>query len=563
MHFLLVTLSLLLVSGLMAQVPDLEAYRQHALRQEGNVARGKDLFESDRMLCAKCHSVDGTASKAGPDLYAAGDAFGRRDLIKSVLDPSATIAPGYEMLVVETRQGETFAGTLKQKTAEKVELMGMDGERISIPVSEITQEGGSPVSLMPPGLHATLSLEEFTDLIEYLVSLKEPTSRLVSREGAPLELPVLEAPVSCHPLNEAPFELQSGRRQTGLTSMRQVPGFPEVFLVLHQEGIIWRWKRGEGGEKRSVFSDLTEDVFWRRGPNGLQDVAFHPRFRENRLYYLFYQIFEDDVVKTRVVEKRFSEDFLGDSGEPERLLMKIASVAADHSGGCLAFGDDGCLYLVMGDTGPHHDPNGHAQNLNLLLGKILRIDVDRRDPGLPYAIPDDNPFVGEPGVRPEIWAYGLRNPWRFCFDRLTGDLWVADVGQDRAEEVAIVRKGENHGWNVYEGFEAFSNQYRKEDAHYISPLFTYRRRYGNSITGGHVYRGDHASSFYGVYVCGDYNSKMLFGITKDNRTLTEARVIGEIPQRLVSFCEDEAGQLYAIGYEGTIYGVDFSAARFE
>ncbi len=144
-----------------------------------------------------------------------------------------------------------------------------------------------------------------------------------------------------------------------------------------------------------------------------------------------YQVFEEGKVATIVVEKTFAADFKGDSGKPPRRLMKIVSVAEDHSGGCLQFGPDGFLYIVMGDTGPHNDPNGHAQNLQLLLGKLLRIDVDRTEGDLGYAIPKDNPFVGRTDARPEIWAYGFRNPWRFSFDRVTGDLWLADVGQDR------------------------------------------------------------------------------------------------------------------------------------
>jgi glucose/arabinose dehydrogenase len=243
--------------------------------------------------------------------------------------------------------------------------------------------------------------------------------------------------------------------------------------------------------------------------------------------------------------------------------LKIASVAEDHSGGCLQFGPDGFLYVVMGDTGPHNDPNGHAQNLQLLLGKLLRIDVDHAEAGLPYSIPADNPFRGETGVRPEIWACGFRNPWRFCFDRLTGDLWLADVGQDRVEEVDIVHRGENYGWNVFEGFEPFSNQYRKEGRTFTKPVFAYRRKYGNSITGGHVYRGDKNSSFYGAYICGDYNSKRIFAMTLQNGALQIARQIGSVPQRLVSFSEDDAGNIYAVGYEGTIYQLDFTEARLE
>jgi len=227
------------------------------------------------------------------------------------------------------------------------------------------------------------------------------------------------------------------------------------------------------------------------------------------------------------------------------------------------FGPDGFLYVVMGDMGPHNDPNGHAQNLQLLLGKILRLDVDHSENGQAYSVPKDNPFVGHPDARPEIWAYGLRNPWRFCFDRATGELWLADVGQDRVEEVDIIHRGENYGWNVYEGFEPFSNQYRQDGRKFVPPVFAYRHKYGNSITGGHVYRGDRASSFNGVYLCGDYTSKRIFGVTQENGRLKTVRQIGVAQQGLVSFSEDEAGNLYVVGYEGTIYEIDFKEARFE
>jgi glucose/arabinose dehydrogenase len=327
--------------------------------------------------------------------------------------------------------------------------------------------------------------------------------------------------------------------------------------------MIWKAEKTPAGEDRTEFADLTGDVFSERGPNGLEDVAFHPKFRQNGKYYLFYQVLEHGVVTTHIVEKVFDAAFKADSGKPPRLILNIASVAEDHSGGCLQFGPDGFLYIVMGDTGPHNDPNGHAQNLQLLLGKLLRIDVDHADGGRAYSIPIDNPFRGQSEARPEIWAYGFRNPWRFCFDRLNGDLWLADVGQDRVEEVDIVRRGENHGWNVYEGFEPFSIQYRKEGRTFVTPVFAYRHKYGNSITGGHVYRGDKHSSFYGVYICGDFNSKRIFGVTQRNGSLKTVRQIARFPQRLVSFSEDEAGNIYAVGYEGMIYRLDFTASRFK
>jgi len=241
----------------------------------------------------------------------------------------------------------------------------------------------------------------------------------------------------------------------------------------------------------------------------------------------------------------------------------MESVTQDHSGGCIAFGPDGFLYIGMGDTGPQQDPQGHGQDLSILLGKMLRIDVDHIDPGLAYAVPADNPFRDRPNVRPEIWAYGLREPWRFSFDSLTHDLWVGDVGQDRIEEVSIVRRGENLGWNVYEGFEPFSNRYRKDGVTYIPPIFAYRRKYGNSITGGYVYRGDKHSSFYGVYICGDYTSHRIFGLKQHGRTLQVIRQIGTAPQGIASFGTDDRGEIYVVGYEGMVYQLDLTATDFD
>ena len=552
-----------LPGGLHAQVRSPDDYRKFALTHDGDVARGSKLFNEDaRLLCAKCHSIDGSASKAGPDLFAAGDVFGRRDLVDATLQPSATIAPGYGTVIVETKAGAIYQGVLKQTNDAGVQIMGVDGKLVSIATADIKERTGTSLSLMPEGQHAALSREEFTDLIEYLTTLKQPASTLVSNRAVPGDIPPLARPVTLRPFFTNEFRLPRGQQESGLTSFRQIPGSRNAFLVLHQKGVIWRMEKTATGEEKSLFADLALEVFSDRGPNGLLDVAFHPRFRENRKYYLFFQVIEESVVTTRIVEKEFADDFKSDSGKPARLILKIASVAEDHSGGCLEFGPDGFLYFTMGDTGPHHDPNGHAQNLALLLGKVLRIDVDHADADRAYSIPKDNPFFGQPDARPEIWACGLRNPWRFCFDRLNGDLWLADVGQDRGEEVDLIRRGENYGWNVYEAFEPFSNQFKKEGRTFTQPVFAYRRKYGNSITGGHVYRGDKASSFYGVYVCGDYNSKRIFGLTQENGALKTARQIGTIPQRLVSFSEDEAGNLYAVGYEGMIFQIDFSGADF-
>ncbi|MBI3191368.1 MAG: PQQ-dependent sugar dehydrogenase, partial [Pedosphaera parvula] len=335
------------------------------------------------------------------------------------------------------------------------------------------------------------------------------------------------------------------------------------FLVAHQSGIIWLVEKKAGGDTKSVFIDLTPEVFSARGPNGLLGLAFHPRFRENRKYYLKHQVFEEGKIATVLEERQMAPDFKRDSGQPPLRLLKIVSVAEHHNGGCIQFGPDGYLYFGMGDSAPNFDPQGYGEDLRLLFGKMLRIDIDRRDPGLLYGIPADNPFRGRADARPEIWAYGLREPWRFSFDPATGDLWVADLGQERGDELDIVRRGENYGWNVYEGFELFSKEHRKDGAVYVPPIFSTRRKQGTCMIGGYVYRGSKHSSFHGVYIFGDYQSKRIWGLTQDHRSLKTIRQLATSPEAITCFASDEHDNLYVVGYQGMIYQLDFSGANFD
>jgi putative heme-binding domain-containing protein len=548
----------------------LREYRDFAMGRDGNTARGRELFNNEqRTGCVKCHSVDGGSGKAGPDLIAVGDKFPRRELIRAVLEPSAEIAIGYGTTIVETKSGEEFQGIVKETTADTLDLVGADGKHVRIATRDIKEQRGSTLSLMPEGLHVGMSRQEFADLIEYLVTLKPPESALTSNLGMPSSIPELARPIAVRPFFAEQmrfphaFVQKPGDVRFGLVWFGQFPGVSNTFLAVHQTGKIWLLEKNGTNETETLFADLGKDIFNERGPNGLLGMAFHPKFRGNRKYYAKHQVFEKGKIATTVVERQASPDFRTDSGQPSRRLWKVVSATQDHSGGCIGFGPDGFLYIAMGDTGPQQDPQGHGQDLTTHLGKILRIDVDHADADSPYGIPGDNPFRDTPGARPEIWAYGFREPWRFSFDPVTGDLWVGDVGQDRVEEVCIVRRGENHGWNVYEGFEPFSNRYRKGGISYVPPVFAYRRKYGNSITGGYVYRGDKRSPFYGVYICGDYTSHRIFGLKQQDRHLQVVRQIGTAPQGIASFSEDEQGNLYVVGYEGMIYKLDFKDAEFD
>jgi len=515
-------------------------YRRFALSQQADATRGKALFFNEaRLACSKCHTVDGKAGKAGPDLYAIGDKYPRPDLIQQILQPSATIAVGYTTTIVATKSGDEYSGILQQLNEKVVELIGADAQTIRVPKADVKEQRSSSTSLMPEGLEFGLTLQEFNDLIEYLVTLRQPESVLHINQAMPAVIPELETPARVTKFFETRFTTpRIDGVESGLTGATPIPGQPNAWLITHQVGYIWLLEKNADGEKKSLFLDQVAQTYSKTGPNGLLGIAFHPKFIENRKYYLKYQTFENGGIVSTIAEHTVAADGRHDSGEAGRRLINIPSPGGDHGGGCVQFGPDGYMYFAMGDSGPHRDPNGNAQNMDLLLGKMSRIDVDHHDSGRAYAIPSDNPFLHQSGIRPEIWASGLRNPWRFCFDSKTGDLWVADVGQDRVEEIDIVRRGENYGWNVYEGFERFSDAFRKEGVNYATPVMAYQRKYGNSITGGYVYRGKKAPTFDGVYIFADYNSKMIFGMTVTDRKLDKTRKIGTAGQRIVSFAID-------------------------
>jgi len=539
-----------------ATQPSVLEYQNWAMMHQGDVERGRRLFfDEQRLACSKCHTVDGKATLAGPDLISIGDKFGRRDLVDSILAPSATIAVGYSTTSVKTRSGELIVGTLKEASDQGVAIMQGDGTLMRIAPAQIAAQRTTDISLMPENLQAGLTLVEFADLIEYLASLKTPQTITASHHGMPTTIPALEQPVTLLPFHSPENKFQHP------VALVPVPEARDAFAVVeHETGRIWILQKSSGGESKSVFLETGKFM---TGTRGLLGIAFHPQYASNRRYFIVKHFVNDGRFSTHLLEGKSSDDLLHDSGQPLSVLLKFENSSNVHYGGGLLFGPDGFLYLGMGDTGPQQDPNGNAQNMSILLGKMLRIDVDHQENGRLYAIPKDNPFVGRNGIRPEIWASGLREPWRFSFDPLTNELWVGDVGQDLFEEVDIIQRGKNYGWNVYEGFERFSNKYLRQRESFTPPIFAYNRKYGVSVTGGYVYRAHRDSSFYGVYIFGDYETRRIFGLTQENGQLKTIRQIGTSPQRIVSFGRDEAGELYIVGYEGTLFKVHLTSARWE
>lgn len=550
-----IALTLLCPDGARVTGAELSEYRNHAMAHSGDAERGKHLFfDQQKAACSSCHSVDGRHTLAGPDLATVANKFTPSELIEAVLNPSQEIAVGYETTGVHTKSGAEHQGTIKDIDDSSIKLALGNGTILAIAKTNTAEITTSAVSLMPDGLHAGLSLDEFSDLLAYLLTLK--SSQEPDSTGFKL-IQQLRHPIRLVPFHDDQLSFENP------VWFGSIPGSTNRYAIVeHQTGRIWVLHKSAAGDHKSLFLDLGRSVI-EGGTRGLIGLVFHPRFTENGKFYIALHTVEKGQAKTVTIERIATADLMSDSGQEPRRVLEISAATRVHYGGGIQFGPDGFLYIGMGDTGPQGDPQGHGQNRLLLRGKMLRINVDKPSEAMPYAIPPDNPFVNDPNTHDEIWALGLREPWRFSFDPVTGDLWVGDVGQDRFEEITIVRSGENHGWNVYEGFEPFSDQYHKSGAHYVPPVFAYPRHLGVSVTGGYVYRADQSSSFYGVYIFGDYQSRRIWGLVQRDRKEQMIRQIGMAPQRIVSFGTDLAGALYLVGYEGSIYQLGLENARFE
>lgn len=291
----------------------------------------------------------------------------------------------------------------------------------------------------------------------------------------------------------------------------------------------------------SPFLDISDRVR-HAGEQGLLGLAFHPAYAGNGRFFVNYVRRSDGM--TVIAEFRASPN-PNVSQAGERILLTVAQPYPNHKGGMVEFGPDGFLYVALGDGGSAGDPGNRGQNKNELLGKILRIDVDH---GMPYEIPNDNPFVGG-GGRPEVFAYGLRNPWRFSFDRRTGELWAADVGQDEWEEIDIVKRGGNYGWRVMEGTHCFKPRDGCARDGLIPPVAEYAHEKGRcSITGGYVYRGARLPSLDGAYLYGDYCSGEIFALAGGRQhTLLKTELA------IASFGQDQDGELFVVGHGGSIH----------
>lgn len=357
--------------------------------------------------------------------------------------------------------------------------------------------------------------------------------------------------------------------------LRNAPGTERLFIG-EQEGKLYSFPNDQQVSKADLFLDLTTEIHsWDpkgkvKGVGNLYGLAFHPQFAKNRFCYVCY-VLDSKTSGEQLLDGSRVSRFSVSKTDPPRVDPKsekilITWMAGGHNGGDLHFGPDGFLYISTGDAADPNPPDrlDTGQDLSDLLSSILRIDVDHPDMDKPYSIPPDNPFIKMPNARPEIWAYGFRNPWRMSFDRLTGDLWVGDVGWELWEMVYRVQKGGNYGWSVMEGRQTVRPEAKRGPTPILPPALDFPHTEGASITGGYVYRGKKLKDLVGAYVCGDWVTRRLWGTRFDGDRITWHQELAQGTQRIVAFCEDNAGELYFVNYDspnGTIHQIEPNEAR--
>jgi len=317
-------------------------------------------------------------------------------------------------------------------------------------------------------------------------------------------------------------------------------------FVGEQHGAIWSLENSSTASKSTLVLDIRDRVSYQDKQNeeGFLGLAVHPKFKENGYIYVYYT--PKSTLRSNIsrFERSKTNPNVFDPAS-EKILLTLEQPFWNHNGGTLAFGPDGYLYIALGDGGAGDDPFENGQNLNTLLGKLLRIDVDHPSNGKAYGIPADNPFVNVKDAQPEIYAYGFRNIWRLSFDRATGQLWAADVGQNLWEEIDLISKGGNYGWNRREGTHPFGTK-TIDDSKVIPPIWEYNHQVGKSITGGFVYRGTKLPDLVGKYIYADYVTGRLWALNYDqaaHKVVSNETIPGQ-KMPVLSFGDDANGELY-------------------
>ncbi|GAA0880370.1 PQQ-dependent sugar dehydrogenase [Algoriphagus jejuensis] len=326
-------------------------------------------------------------------------------------------------------------------------------------------------------------------------------------------------------------------------------------FVVEQRGVIAVFKNETQVVEKATFLDIESKVNDGGNEQGLLGLAFHPQYKTNGYFFVNYTAANPN----RTVISRFKVSASDpNKADPtsELVILEFEQPYSNHNGGQLSFGPDGFLYIAVGDGGSGGDPQGHGQNLRTLLGSILRIDVNTSEGAKNYGIPSDNPFVnGAGGARPEIYAYGLRNPWRFSFDPKNGQLWTADVGQNSYEEIDIIIKGGNYGWNTMEGTNCFKSDCNETGLEL--PIWEYGRSEGVSVTGGFVYRGATLNQLEGQYIYADFATGRIWSLDNSNPESPLNRELLKAGFNISSFGIDQNQELYICSFDGKIYTLQY------
>lgn len=323
-------------------------------------------------------------------------------------------------------------------------------------------------------------------------------------------------------------------------------------FVVEQAGVISVFANDPNVASKQSFLDIRDQVDDQGNEEGLLGLAFHPEYETNGYFYVNYTASSPN----RTVISRFKVSADANKADPssEQVLLTFEQPYSNHNGGQVTFGPDGYLYIAVGDGGSGGDPHDHGQNRSTLLGTILRIDVDNHENGKQYGIPADNPFANNgSGYREEIYAYGLRNPWRFSFDAANGRMWTSDVGQNAYEEIDIVEKGGNYGWNTMEGNHCFEPRSGCDKSGLKMPIYEYGRGEGISVTGGFVYRGPTLKDLDGKYIYADYATRRVWALEHTDLSNPVNTLLLEADFNISSFGIDQNNELYLCGFDGKIY----------
>ena len=334
--------------------------------------------------------------------------------------------------------------------------------------------------------------------------------------------------------------------------LQYAPDNSDRIFVVDQQGFINVFPNDSSVTSSNVFLNISDSISRAGNEEGLLGLAFHPNYKENGFFFVYYSSIGGP--KSIIARYTVSDTNANKANQStKKIIMEIEQPFRNHNGGQVAFGPDGYLYIALGDGGSGGDPKGNGQNRKTLLGSILRINIDVAD-SIQYSIPADNPFFGnDSSWREEIFAYGLRNPWRFSFDSETGQLFCADVGQNAYEEIDLIESGKNYGWNIMEGFHCF-NAASCNDSGLTMPIWEYPHNGGHrSVTGGYVYRGTKIPGLFGKYIYADFLTGEIWALQYDNQNGAQNEFLLDSGISIASFGVDQNNELYICAFDGLIY----------